>query len=210
MEQIQWKVAKVIDAHVHYRYRMPVEHYNKILELVNYTKANILTGREPEGLDRKREAPQKFYTFGMLPHDPAKLESGDGAYRVQLLEDLIARGYDGVKMMEGKPGWCVQWKTPPIDHDYFRPFWARAEEMDVPITLHMADPLDYWWADREGSYSQPAAAGGMFPPDRSGSRTASEFANRVRAFPVPLAGPGPTGPAVCAVPQDARRYGDCR
>lgn len=153
MERIRWKVGKVIDAHVHYRHREPVAHYNQILDLVAYTKANILTGWGEKELDRKREQPGKFYTFGMLPHDPAKLEAGDGAYRAELLEKQMARGYDGVKMMEGKPAWSQQWKTPPIDHDYFRPFWEKAEAMDVPITMHMADPVDYWWPGKEGSYA---------------------------------------------------------
>lgn len=152
MEPIQWKVSTVIDAHVHYRNQEPAAHFNKILDLVNYSRANILAGPEPTGLDRKREAPGRFYTFGMIPHDPAKLAAGDGAYRVELLEQLLARGYDGVKMMEGKPAWRQQWKTPPIDHDYFRPFWQKAAAIDVPITLHMADPLDYWWPSRPDSY----------------------------------------------------------
>jgi predicted TIM-barrel fold metal-dependent hydrolase len=152
VQRIQWKVNTVIDAHVHYRNLEPAAHFNKILDLVNYTRANILTGSEPTGLDRKREAPGRFYTFGMIPHDPAKLAAGDGAYRPELLQQLLARGYDGVKMMEGKPAWRQQWHTPPIDHDYFRPFWQTAAAIDVPITLHMADPLDYWWPSRPDSY----------------------------------------------------------
>ncbi|MCD6392075.1 MAG: amidohydrolase family protein [Planctomycetes bacterium] len=145
-------VDRVIDAHVHFRHREPVEHFNAILDLVNYAQANILTGWEPNSLDRKREQPARFYTFGMLPHDPTKLAAGDGAYRVGLLEDLVAKGYDGVKMMEGKPAWRQQFKTPAIDDDYFRPFWEKAVALDVPITMHMADPVDYWWESRPDSY----------------------------------------------------------
>lgn len=153
MEQVRWKVDKVVDAHVHFRHREPAEYFNKILDLVGYSRANILTGWEPQCLDRKREQPGRFYTFGMIPHDPEKLAAGDGAYRAELLEQQLARGYDGVKMMEGKPAWVQQWKTPPIDHDYFRPFWEKAAALDVPITLHMADPLDFWWSSNADSYS---------------------------------------------------------
>lgn len=152
MEPIQWKVGKVVDAHVHDRHREPAAHFNQILDMVGYTRANILTGWEPNALDRKREQPERFYTFGMIPHDPVKLASGEGEYRVQLLEQLVARGYDGVKMMEGKPAWRRQWKTPPIDDDYFRPFWEKAADINVPITLHMADPLDFWWPTTRDSY----------------------------------------------------------
>lgn len=152
MEQIRWKVNKIVDAHVHYRHREPAAHFNKILDMVGYARANILTGWEPQSLDRKREQPDRFYTFGMIPHDPEKLAAGDGAYRPALLEQLVAKGYDGVKMMEGKPAWNQQWKTPPIDHDYFRPFWEKAVDLDVPITMHMADPLDFWWPATPNSY----------------------------------------------------------
>jgi predicted TIM-barrel fold metal-dependent hydrolase len=152
VEQVRWKVGKVIDAHVHYRHREPAEYFNKIVDMVGYSRASILTGWEPRCLDRKREQPGRFYTFGMIPHDPAKLAAGDGAYRVALLEQLVAKGYDGVKMMEGKPAWSQQQKTPPIDHDYFRPFWEKAAAISVPITMHMADPLDYWWPSNPDSY----------------------------------------------------------
>jgi predicted TIM-barrel fold metal-dependent hydrolase len=152
MEQVRWKVDKVVDAHVHFRGREPVFHFNRILELVNYEQANILTGWDSTSLDRKREEPTRFFTFGMIPHDPEKLVAGDGAYRVELLEQLVARGYDGVKMMEGKPAWRQKFKTPAIDHDYFRPFWEKAADIDVPITMHMADPLDYWWKSHPNSY----------------------------------------------------------
>jgi predicted TIM-barrel fold metal-dependent hydrolase len=152
VEQIQWKVGKVIDAHVHYRFREPPAYFNKILDMVGYTRANILTGWQPNCLDRKRERPDRFYTFGMIPHDPAKLAAGDGVYRATLLAEQVARGYDGVKMMEGKPAWSQEQKTPPIDDDYFRPFWEKAVDLDVPITMHMADPVDYWWPSRPDSY----------------------------------------------------------
>lgn len=82
----------------------------------------------------------------------AKLAAGDGTYRAQLLEQLVAMGYDGVKMMEGKPAWSQEHETPPIDHDYFIPFWDKAEQLDVPITMHMGDPLDYWWPSAPDSY----------------------------------------------------------
>lgn len=153
MEQVRWRVDKVVDSHVHYRHREPAEYFHRILDLVNCHRANILTGGGEKDLDRKRERPERFYTFGMIPHDAAKLAAGDGAYRVRLLDEMLARGYDGVKMMDGKPGWVRQHNTPPIDDRYYRPFWERAEELDVPITLHLADPLDFWWPGRPDSYS---------------------------------------------------------
>ncbi len=47
MEQIRWKVPKVIDAHVHYRHRRPPVYFNQILDLVNslhlaHAKAEML------------------------------------------------------------------------------------------------------------------------------------------------------------------------
>jgi predicted TIM-barrel fold metal-dependent hydrolase len=144
MQPIQWKVDKVIDAHTHYRNEEPLAHFNEILDLVGCTKANILGGREAAALDRKRLQPDRFFTFGMLTHDPAKMETGDGEYLAGQIDQLLDWGFDGLKMMEGKPAMRRTWMPLDIDHDYMKPFWDKAAAIDVPITIHVCDPISYW------------------------------------------------------------------
>ena len=152
MEQVKWKSEKVIDAHVHFRDREPVEHFEKILSLVDYTKINILAGTDRARLERKRAHPDTVYMFAMMKQEPDKIADGDGGYLVDELERILAMGYDGIKMMDGKPSNRRTWMPLSIDHEYFRPYWDRAEEIDVPITIHVADPVEYWAPGREGSY----------------------------------------------------------
>lgn len=162
MEKIQWKVQQVIDAHGHFRGLEPLPHYYGLLDLVGHTKVNVMGGTIRGGppMDRKREFPRRFYCFGCLEHDPAKVEAGDGAYLVGQVEQLLALGYDGLKMMEGKPAYrkvssqvSTGWMPLALDHRYFHPLWDRLETLDVPITMHLADPLD-WWTAPDGVYRQ--------------------------------------------------------
>jgi predicted TIM-barrel fold metal-dependent hydrolase len=90
--------------------------------------------------------------FAMMKQEPDKIAAGDGRYLVDELERILAMGYDGIKMMDGKPSNRRSWMPLPIDHEYFHPYWDRAEEIDVPITMHVCDPIDYWDPEREGSY----------------------------------------------------------
>jgi len=144
MQPVRWKVQKVIDGHVHFRREESFEHFERILALVGYSRVNVLSGRDSANLQLKRDHPERFYVFGMITHDPEKLAAGDGEYLAERVERLMAQGFDGIKMMEGKPAMRRTWMPLPIDHDYFRPYWEKVAEMDVPITIHVADPIDYW------------------------------------------------------------------
>ena len=153
MEPIRWKAQKAIDAHVHYRDKEPIPHFQKILKSVNYDSICILGGHDREKLKYKTILPGKTYIFGMLDQKADKIQAGDGRYLVDQLEALLDIGYDGIKMMDGKPAMRRTWQPLPLDHSYFHPYFKCAEELDVPITLHAVDPIDYWNPDRPDSYA---------------------------------------------------------
>ena len=152
MEQVQWKIGKVIDAHVHFRDREPAAHFEEIIRLVNYAKINIVAGTDRSRIERKREHPETVYMFGMMKQDPDKVAAGDGSYLVDEVDEMMAMGYDGIKMMDGKPAMRRTWMPLALDHEYFRPYWDKVEAMDVPVTIHVSDPVDYWDPDHPHSY----------------------------------------------------------
>ena len=155
MDRVIWKVGRVIDAHSHFRGKEPVPHYYEILDLAGHDRVCLLggTAKDSETLARKRERPDRFYCFGQVVHHPDQVSRGDGGYLVKQVEALMAMGYDGLKMMEGKPQFRKLSATPApgyvplaLDHRYFEPLWTALEERQTPITLHLADPIDWWTA----------------------------------------------------------------
>jgi predicted TIM-barrel fold metal-dependent hydrolase len=47
-------------------------------------------------------------------------------------------------MYEGHPGGRISWMPHKLDHGYFKPFWEFMAEHKVPITSHLANPVEYW------------------------------------------------------------------
>ena len=54
-----------------------------------------------------------------------------------------AEGYDGFKLLVGKPGQRKRLAL-PIDGPVFAPFFSFLEETGLPVTMHAGDPPDFW------------------------------------------------------------------
>jgi len=59
----------------------------------------------------------------------------------------MAMGCDGIKMIEGKPT-SRQRMDVPVTDAYFADYWARVEELGVPIVWHVNDPEEFWDPER--------------------------------------------------------------
>lgn len=158
MDKLKWKVSRVIDAHSHYLGAEPVTHYNALLEQAGHTHVNIIANFFPNcpdylqfALDRKKEQPDRFFIFGSMQHDSEKIAQGDGRYLAEQVKSLMARGFDGIKALEGKPSFRREWMRWPFDHEYYRPFFDTIAELDVPYTVHTSDPIDFWSTDSMNS-----------------------------------------------------------
>ena len=85
-----------------------------------------------------------FYCFGGLNHASAiSVGAVSAPGLARQVEDLLAAGCDGVKLIESKPT-CRKRLPHPLDGDYYAGFFARAEELNVPILWHVGDPVQYW------------------------------------------------------------------
>ncbi|NLJ41914.1 MAG: amidohydrolase family protein [Clostridiales bacterium] len=97
------------------------------------------------------------YAFGGLEHYQFNRSCGKPDYLKQI-KRMDALGFDGVKMIEGKP--IVRQKlNKRLDDGMFDAFYSYAQDHSITITFHVADPPTFWnkelipdWALKEGWY----------------------------------------------------------
>jgi hypothetical protein len=90
----------------------------------------------------KARHPRTTYAFGGLSYDfPGRTnEQLDYAEQAQR---LLALGFDGIKMIEGKPSMRKVTHL-PISAPVYDRFYALLEKDQVPLLLHLADPEGFW------------------------------------------------------------------
>ncbi|MEW5720973.1 MAG: amidohydrolase family protein, partial [Chloroflexota bacterium] len=99
-----------------------------------------------QALRFKKWSDGNAFAFGALDYSRANLTADDLV--AQALE-LKTRGFDGIKMWEGKPS--VYARLPDhLDGSLYAPYWAWVEANAFPITIHMADALRFWDPARVG------------------------------------------------------------
>lgn len=102
----------------------------------------------PQSLYMKSQHPEQFYVFAGLNH--ATQLSG-GKVRVPDLtsqvDAYVAMGCDGIKMIECKPT-SRQRMNIPVTDAYYADYWARVEELGLPIVWHVNDPEEFWEPDK--------------------------------------------------------------
>ncbi len=145
----------IIDNHVHMRGLDTERRMLAILEATGIEKMGLVAiQNEPAGsglaepLLLKACHPERFFVFAGLNH--AEKLSG-GQVRTPSLVDQVDRfvemGCDGIKMIEGKPT-SRQKLDIPVTDPYYADYWARVEELRLPIIWHVNDPEEFWDPDR--------------------------------------------------------------
>lgn len=97
----------------------------------------------------KAGAPERFYMFGGVDWSPKAWETqGDrfGEWAAARFRQQVARGADGLKIwkpfglhVRDQHGALVA-----IDDARLDPLWAAAGELDVPVLIHVADPVAFF------------------------------------------------------------------
>jgi predicted TIM-barrel fold metal-dependent hydrolase len=102
----------------------------------------------PQSLYMKARHPETFYVFAGLNH-AEKLTEGEVETRslAAQVDEFVEMGCDGIKMIEGKPT-SRQRMDIPVTDPYFADYWARVEELGLPIVWHVNDPEEFWDPDR--------------------------------------------------------------
>ena len=141
----------VRDAHVHVRGMETEERLLSICEAAGIQKMGLVAIQEPESgeglpsaLQMKSRHPDRFYVFAGLNHagwlSGGEVEAPGPAEQVEVFERM---GCDGIKMIEGKPTFRQKMDVPVTD-PYYAQYWARVEELGLPIVWHVGDPEEFW------------------------------------------------------------------
>ncbi len=148
----------IIDAHVHMSMPCTIpeseEHFREVMELRGYERMVFQAYTEnPEKVNPLANTEALYYKLrfpgcyacGSLLHCHDERDTARG-YAVQA-EKLWDMGFDGMKMLEGKPA-VRRALGHRLDDEIFDLYYAFLEENRIPLTMHLADPSYFWDADR--------------------------------------------------------------
>jgi len=134
---------RIIDAHTHIgNFKDDFQPIFTLAKRLNYEKFAVMSTQCGNLLQNlagalcKIKHPGVVYAFGGLDYQTGR------SMREQA-EHLKALGYDGMKMLEGKPTTRRKLNlgvNDPIYTDYFK----FCEETRFPVLLHIADPPEFW------------------------------------------------------------------
>lgn len=79
-------------------------------------------------------------TYPSYPVDTANVGDMDPLTQYR---ELMEIGFDGIKMLEGKPS-VYKWVQVPLCDPYYDPFFAAAEKDGTHVLAHINDPADFW------------------------------------------------------------------
>ncbi|NLM78746.1 MAG: amidohydrolase family protein [Ruminococcaceae bacterium] len=97
---------------------------------------------------------KRFYAHGSLayptlPLDRSRTDADEFARQARLLHDI---GFDGIKMLEGKP--TTRKKTGlPQNDPLYDPYYAEMAKTGRHIVWHVADPETFWDKDKAPAFS---------------------------------------------------------
>jgi len=139
----------VIDCHMHVASIMNTNNLLEIVSEAGFHRASLLSmidekrvNYNPEVLLLKALHPEMFYAFGSL--DYAFIFAGKPLQPVQDQVDRLRDiGFDGVKMVEGKPTYRKLLKI-GFDDPFYKDYFERIEESKLPLLFHVADPEEFW------------------------------------------------------------------
>ncbi len=151
MSEWSSKAQSIIDCHVHMRNMQGEESMLAIREVTGIEKMTLVSIQNPQqgtglpqSLYMKARYPGRFFVFAGLNHagrlSDGKVSAPSLAEQVAAFVDM---GCDGIKMIEGKPT-SRQRMNVPITDPYFADYWARVEELGLPMVWHVNDPEEFW------------------------------------------------------------------
>ncbi len=151
MSEWSSRIKGIADNHVHMGNMAEERAMLDIREATGIDKmalVSIQNAEKGEGLAgslyMKARHPELFYVFAGLNH-ATKLSGGRVKTRtlVEQVDLIKAMGCDGLKMVEGKPT-SRQVMDVPVTDGYFADYWARVEEVGLPVVWHVNDPEEFW------------------------------------------------------------------
>lgn len=149
---------RIIDSHMHFLDYDRAEEVLNIMEQLKYEKINTLSltdeyrvNLNPESLYLKSLSPKRVFCNGALDYTKLINKEKDAAKDLaDQVDEQKKIGFDGMKMVEGKPTFYKYIKV-PFDDKQYSPFFKRLEETKFPLVFHVGDPPGFWDPDDEWS-----------------------------------------------------------
>ncbi len=148
------KKQKIIDGHIHFQNIEKMEKAVRTMDKLGFEKtccmSLINTDRvnfNPEELYFKSKYPKRVYICGASDYTKLINRSAGAAKDLEdQIELLRAAGFDGVKIITGKPSY-YKFTNTPFDNNVFSGFFKRLEKTNFPLLFHVGDPAEYWRPD---------------------------------------------------------------
>lgn len=157
-------VKNAFDGHIHMHrwydertgedFTHGLENYRKACGLKYIALASLPSGKPiPAPRDVSNNIMCAFYkllnenTFAyggyIYPSYPAKAEEMENMSLLTQLDELMEIGFDGIKMLEGKPN-LYKMVGNPLDSDLFESVFDKMEKDGTYILMHAIDPECFW------------------------------------------------------------------
>jgi predicted TIM-barrel fold metal-dependent hydrolase len=155
MNVAQFADMPVVDGHIHFPHPELMDQFLAMMDALRLTHANLVAVPDLETINQnpalihfKAHHPGRVTICGALDYTQLMTDAGRGP---QILADQVANlqaiGFDGLKLIEGKP-MVRKLLGLSLDGPEYAGMWATLEERDMPIVLHMADPEEFWDKER--------------------------------------------------------------
>lgn len=166
---------KRFDSHIHYAATLGDTVLESILEQSETAVCALqcihqqgICSTVPDTLCYKASRPRgTVYVQGSLERSAYVIYEHDGKglgdSLVRQTRALLRAGCDGVKLLEGKPDIRRAYPVPDFDSPAWEPFWELAESHEIPLTMHVNDPEDFWDETKINPYAR--SAGWFYGPE---------------------------------------------
>jgi len=155
MDFARFAAIPVVDGHIHFPHPGLIDDFVAVMEDIGLARANLVgtpdlqtVNQNPALIHFKAHHPQRVYVCGALDYTPVW---ADADHASQALAGQIATlaelGFDGLKLIEGKP-MVRNMLGIPFDGPRYAGMWAALEERRFPVVFHVADPEEFWDAER--------------------------------------------------------------
>jgi len=169
-EKLNYKPFPLCDGHIHITMPHSVDTTVKIMqdtmEYFNYERMAMLglqqdsktTGDPGNNLKalycksvmNKANPMKRVYAFSGIYHLYDERDTSEGY--LNQIKKIYDMGFDGLKILDGKPKMRKKLNR-RLDDPIFEKMYAFAEEKNMPVTMHLGDPPEYWDINKISEYA---------------------------------------------------------
>lgn len=144
----------IIDGHVHFVHQERMDEMLWLMDAVPSTRFNLVCIPNPDttthntaALYFKQHYPDRIYISGALDYSVLANPDRAPSLLAGQIAALKAQGFDGLKLIEGKPQ--VRKLLPHrLDGPLYSAMWDTVERGNFPVVFHVNDPDEFWDAAR--------------------------------------------------------------